>query len=252
MKGEPYILKIEGAYIKYDNEIVLEDVHLTVAERDFVGIVGPNGGGKTTLLKAILGLVPLERGTIEVFGTTPAKARNLIGYVPQCAGFDQNFPIRVIDVVLMGRLDSITIGPFKKEDKEAAKQALNEVELYNLAYRPIGSLSGGQLQRVLIARAIVSNPKLLLLDEPTAHVDTSIEREVYELLARLNEKITIILVSHNIRFITTHVNQVICVNRKVLKHSAVEISDKVLQQLYGCDMKIVHHNCHIGGAGACE
>jgi zinc transport system ATP-binding protein len=166
------VLELSGVSFAYRDEPVLEDVSLRVSEGDYLALLGPNGGGKTTLLKLVLGLLRPGAGTVRVLGDPPARMRGQIGYVPQHAGFDLDFPIRVQDVVLMGRLpDRPLLGGHRDEDHDAALRALEQVELRSRAEHPVGRLSGGQLQRLLIARALVLEPRLLLLDEPTASLD---------------------------------------------------------------------------------
>ncbi|MGB9901578.1 metal ABC transporter ATP-binding protein [Methanothrix sp.] len=228
-------VSIEGLTVRLDGRIVLEDVWLEVEERDFLGLIGPNGGGKSTLLKAILGLVKPSSGRIRVFGRDPVAARALVGYLPQHSIFDQRFPVKVLDVVLMGRYPRVGIlRRYRTEDMEAARSALDAVGMLGLADREIGALSGGEQQRVFVARAIVSDPKLLLLDEPTAGVDVAQQREFYDLLKQLNSRMAIIMVSHDLSAISAHVEKVACLNQRLYYHGSKELTEEDLAQAYGC------------------
>ncbi|MFQ5791161.1 MAG: metal ABC transporter ATP-binding protein, partial [Acidobacteriota bacterium] len=188
------VVEIRDLYLSLKGVPVLEAVNLTLEEGDYLGLIGPNGGGKTTLLKVVLGLAEPDRGTVQVFGEPPARARGRIGYVPQCAGFDADFPVSVLDVVLMGRLGSPRLGRrLTGDDRRVALEALEKVEMIEHTRRQIGRLSGGQLQRVLFARALALEPRLLLLDEPTASVDSRAGRGIYELLGELSRELTVVL-----------------------------------------------------------
>ncbi len=236
------VVELKGVWVEREGQVILEDINFSVQEGDFVGIIGPNGGGKTTLLKVILGLIKPSRGDVMVFGREPEEGRHLVGYVPQERIFDRDFPLRVIDVVLMGRLRGK--GMFKRynrEDLQKALEALELVEMSHLRDRQIGSLSGGELQRVLIARALVSEPKLLLLDEPTANVDLPVETEFFELLEGLRKGITIILVTHDIGVLSTYVEKIACLNRKMYYHGTKEIRPEDLEAVYGCPVELIAH-----------
>ncbi|MBW2017985.1 MAG: ABC transporter ATP-binding protein [Deltaproteobacteria bacterium] len=237
------VIEMEEVSFSYDGHLVLEEVYLRVYEKDFLCIVGPNAGGKTTLLKLILGLLRPSRGSVRVFGQAPVKARARIGYMPQHASLDPLFPVSVMDVVLMGRLGNRdNFGFFGKRDRSAAREALEQVELSEVRNRSFSDLSGGQQQRVLIARALVSDPEILLLDEPTSSVDAAIETELYELLNRLNEKMTIVLVTHDLGFVSHYVKGVACVNRRVVVHPTSEITGEMINEMYGCNMHMVRHD----------
>jgi zinc transport system ATP-binding protein len=227
----------------FDAIPVLSDVTLTIDEGDFVSVVGPNGGGKTTLIKLLLGLLRPQSGTIKVLGATPEHARKHIGYVPQYFQFDMRFPVRVMDVVLMGRLDRHPLwGHYGRADREAALDALSSVGLENKGGDPFNSLSGGQRQRVLIARALASEPKLFFLDEPTSNVDPAVQDELYALLCDLNRRLTILVVSHDIGFVSSFVRRVVCVNRTVQVHPTSELTGDAISDLYGSDMTLVRHD----------
>jgi len=237
------VIEFADVACTYDGPPVLEDVTLSVQERDFVCIVGPNGGGKTTLLKLMLGVVRPTRGRVTVFGGAPEAARPRVGYVPQQSQFDLQFPVRVVDVVLTGRLGrGRWFGFYHRSDKEAAAKALHQVDLDELSYRPFAALSGGQRQRVLIARALAAEPDLLLLDEPTASVDIAVEEEIYTVLRELNQRLTIVLVTHDLGFVSTFVKSVVCVNRRVTVHPTSEVTGAIISEIYGRDLKLVRHD----------
>lgn len=237
------VVSIEKLDFAYDGRAVLTGVNLTIREREFVSIVGPNGGGKSTLLKLILGLLHPQQGSVKVFGEAPEKARPRIGYLAQHAHHDPQFPTTCIEVVLMGRLGKrVSLGPFKKNDKQKAQEALSSVGLSDLGGRSFSAISGGQRQRVLIARALAAEPELLLLDEPTSHVDVAAVDEFYELLEKLNEKLTIAIVSHDVGFVSKRIKSVVCVNREVVIHPTSELTGETLQKIYGTDIRLVRHD----------
>jgi len=222
---------------------VLEEIHLRLEPGDFLGIIGPNGAGKTALLKVILGLYRPDRGTVRIFGKPPREARGDVAYVPQHARFDPDYPIRVREVVSMGRLG--VHGPSRGRQKERVAAAIEQVGLGGLADRQIGKLSGGQLQRVLIARALAVDARLLLLDEPTASLDTRIVGEVYELIAKLSKDRTVILVSHDVAVLPRYVKSVGCMNRKLYHHASREITQEMIEATYGCPVDmLVHRHTH--------
>jgi zinc transport system ATP-binding protein len=226
----------------YDGPAVIENASFEIGEKDSICVVGPNGGGKTTLLRLILGLEKPDSGSIEIFGESPKAARGKIGYMPQYLNFDPRFPISVLDVALMGRLSSGGLGPYKKEDREAAMRALSEVSLEDCARQAFSSLSGGQRQRVLIARALACEPALLLLDEPTANVDQAVEAQLLDSLQQLSKKLSILLVSHNLGFVSALVDHVLCVNRSVHVHPTTKMTGHTLAELFGGDVSIVRHD----------
>jgi zinc transport system ATP-binding protein len=240
MKNE--VVRIEHLWFSYGTEPVLEDVHLTLNHLDFLSIIGPNGGGKTTLLKLLLGLLKPTRGTIQVLEQKPEQSRRQIGYVPQKTTIDARFPITVWDVTLMGRLGRIPHGrKYRAEDRELASEALRKVKMYDLRDRQIGKLSGGQQQRALIARALVTDPKLLLLDEPTASVDSQIKRDIYELLAELNKQMTIVIVSHDIGVVSSYTKTIACLNRNLVYHNEKGITTEMLAGTYQCPVDLIAH-----------
>ncbi|OIP27095.1 MAG: ABC transporter [Chloroflexi bacterium CG_4_9_14_3_um_filter_45_9] len=236
------IIKLEDVWVYYDGVLALEAVSLSIKQQDFLGIIGPNGGGKTTLLKVILGLLKPNRGKVTLLGNPPEKTRKFIGYVPQHSLFERDFPISVWEVVLTGR--SGQRGMFRqyvREDKELAHEVLKEVGMIDFKDRQIGKLSGGEQQRIFIARALVTEPKILLLDEPTASVDTSMQAEFYDILERLKQRMAIVLVSHDIGAVSTCVNKIACLNRRLFYHGSKEISPEELEAVYQCPVDLIAH-----------
>jgi zinc transport system ATP-binding protein len=253
-----HVIDIHNVDFSYTRAPVLRNVSLAVAPGEFLGIIGPNGGGKSTLVKLILGLLRPHGGAISVMGSSPHTARSRIGYVPQYPTFSRrDFPISVMDTVLLGRL-----GPgkhwgitYSRTDKAVAKEVMAAVEIMDIAGRPIGSLSGGQLQRVLIARALACSPEILILDEPTANIDIRVEEDIFAMLKQRDNHMTVIVVSHDIAFISGHVDRVACLNQTLVCHATADISGKTIEQLYGAPVKMIHHDaiCTAGlSAGQCR
>lgn len=243
-------IDIQSLNFSYGSVATLSNIELQIAEGEFLGIVGPNAGGKSTLLKLILGLLQPQTGRISIFGCSPRSASPLLGYVPQYPSFPRDFPITVEQVVLLGRLgmgqrggwwQTLWPGRTSAADRDAVQRALTEVEAGDIAKRQIGSLSGGQLQRVLLARAIVGEPRILILDEPTANIDQRLESEIFDLLKELNERMTILVVSHDIAFISSYVSRVACINRTLICHRTDEVDGTVIQQLYGEHVRMIAH-----------
>ncbi len=236
------VVSLQGVTYSYGGPPVLEGVDLEVGEREFLGVVGPNAGGKSTLLKLILGLLEPGSGRVRVLGKTPRQSRRQIGYVPQYPAFRRDFPIRVRDVVLMGRLGTCRfLGRFRAHDREIVQRVMRETETDVLAERQIQTLSGGQLQRVLVARALACEPRLLILDEPTANIDMRLETDIFDLLKRLNREMAVIVVSHDIGFISRYVDRVACLNRTLLCHHTADIDGQMIKQLYESDVRMVEH-----------
>ncbi|MGC9317407.1 MAG: metal ABC transporter ATP-binding protein [Armatimonadota bacterium] len=244
-------VELREVTFSYDGVPVLEDVSFTIPELDFVGIVGPNGGGKTTLLKLMLGLLQPDAGSVRVFGGRPEEMARRVGYVPQNFQYPTGFPITVRDVVLMGRLGRGSgLGPFASRDAAELSQALETVGLAGMQRKRFAELSGGQQQRALIARALLVDPDMLMLDEPTADLDVAAEREIWRLLQDLNASTTVILVTHELGFVSDVVKAVLCVNRRVRRHPTTEIGEitgDLLEAMYGSDLRVVRHDQTHGG-----
>lgn len=238
----PEVVSLKDVRAHYNGTPALENINLSVFEHEFLGIIGPNGGGKSTLLKVILGLVRPDKGSLTVLGTSPDKSRGKIGYVPQYSNYDRNFPVSVREVVMMGRYGKAgLLKPYGREGREAVQKALGRVEMLDHAGSQIGQLSGGQQQRALIARALVAEPQLLLLDEPTASVDATVQTEFYELLRQLKKEMTIIMVSHDIGAISVVVDNIACLNIHMFYHGTSEIDTETLEATYKCPVHIVSH-----------
>lgn len=258
MAGEE-IIRIEGAWAFYNSLPVLEDITLSVGRRDFLAVIGPNGSGKTTLLKLILGVLKPVRGAVTVFGRPPEEGRRYIGYLPQKTEFDPSFPINVFDVVLMGRYRGLFKG-YADVDREAAHEALRMVGMDEHAGRQLSELSGGQIQRVFIARAVVREPSLLLLDEPMASIDPEMQKSFYELLSRLREKMAVVMVTHDVGVMSVYVDKIACVNRRLFYHGSAEDGLDKIEEVYRCPVELVAHGVphrvygghggHGGGEGA--
>ena len=245
------VISIENLFFSFEGVPILEDVSLTVEQGDFLAVLGPNGGGKSTLLKLLLGLIKPASGTISVLGQAPGHAGGRIGYLPQHTHVSTSFPITVLEAVHMG-----TVRPgFRgiaglartSRETEKAREALERVNMLDHAKRGLAGLSGGQKQRVFIARALVSDPELLLLDEPTASVDSASRSSLFSLLTELNEEMTVVMVSHDISSLVSGVKSVACVNRSLHFHEAPELTGEMLQLSYGgegdntCPVELVTH-----------
>ena len=263
MSPLPPIVEITSCDFAYrPSDPVLEDVNLTVDEGEFASIIGPNGGGKTTLVRLMLGLLTPQRGTVALFGGDPVRTRLGAGYVPQQIYSDRLFPISVLEVVLTGRLGSgvpenVPRGDrlrrilfrYTKTDIDAARTALARMGLEGSEKKAFGDLSGGERQRALIARAIVSSPRLLILDEPTNNMDPQGAELLYRLLEEENRRMTILIVSHDLGVVSSYVRSAICVNRRVLVHPTSQLDGTAIRELYGSDQLLVRHDhrCHEAG-----
>ncbi len=227
------VIKFDQVFFSYDTIPVLINVSLAIQEGEFIGIIGPNGGGKTTALKLMLDFLSPDRGSVKIFGSDPKTMWENVGYVPQMMDFDEQFPISVLEVVLMGSLSKASWwGHFPKREIENAHQTLKTVGLYEFKDRPFGSLSGGQKQRALIGRALISHPKLLLLDEPTANVDPHVQKDIYELLKTLKKSMTILLVSHDFEMLIKHVDRILCFQKEVSSLLPTQVCEHFALGLY--------------------
>lgn len=237
------VIDINNVSFNYGVVSVLEDISLRIHEDEFIGIIGPNASGKSTLLKLILGLIKPDQGTIKISNKKCQHKRNHIGYVPQHVSFSRDFPVTVEEAVLMGHITSSSLFfKFSKSEIASAEKAMQKLEIENIAKRQIGSLSGGQLQRVLIARALVCQPNILILDEPTSNVDMRVEEDIFALLKNYSEHMTIIVVSHDIAFISGYVDRVACLNHTLVCHDTESISGKMIEELYDAPVKMIHHH----------
>jgi zinc transport system ATP-binding protein len=236
------VIRLEDVWVQYDGAPVLEGIDLSLYEQDFLGIIGPNGGGKTTLLEVLLGLVRPTRGQVRILGRSAKESRRFIGYVPQYAEFDRDFPISVWEIAMMGRLNQRgLLRPYAEADRRVVADALSQVDMLGLRERRLGELSGGQRQRVYIARALACDPRILLLDEPTASIDSSVLGNIYELLQELNRQVTIVLVSHDIGVVSSYVKTIACLNRHLIYHASKEITPQMLEATYQCPVDLIAH-----------
>lgn len=236
------LIRVRDLTFGYGREVVLDHVTLDVQPRDFLAVIGPNGGGKTTLLKAILGLVRPWSGTVEFHLPSGSDPRGRLGYVPQFSTFDRDFPLRISDMVLMGRLGHRSLlRPYSREDRIAAGRAVERLGLSGVARAHVSEVSGGQLQRALIARALVSDPEVLFLDEPTASIDAESRETLRGLLEDLNRSIPIVVVTHDVTSLAPMVGRIACINRKLFYHGDPELSLEVMEEVYGCPVELVTH-----------
>jgi zinc transport system ATP-binding protein len=236
------VLSIKNLSFYYDALPALENVNVDIEEGEFIGIFGPNGGGKTTLLKLILGLEHPQKGKVRLFDLSPEEARQWIGYVPQAIRLDRDFPISVLEVVKMGALKKLDwLGRYPSEVNARALEALEQVGLKHKAKASFGTLSGGEAQRALIARAIVDDPRILILDEPTANIDPQGEQSIHELLIELNQTMTILMVTHDLQTIVDKVGRLLCVQRKVTSLKAKEVCEHFALGLYHTPLTTKHH-----------
>lgn len=240
MSNAKKIISIRNLSVRYDGVVALEHVDLDIFDNDFVGIIGPNGGGKSTLVKTIMGVVP-HSGTIEYSPDIYRHGKPHIGYLPQVSNFDRSFPISVGEVVLSGlQAERGMLGRYTKQDRTRVMELLDMVGLTGLHNRAIGELSGGQLQRVMLCRALISDPKILILDEPTNFVDNRFENELYSILEQLSQRMAILMVSHDLGTISSVVRNIVCVNRHVHRHESNIITAEQLQN-YDCPIQIISH-----------
>ena len=243
MNDTPDVIRLSHVWFSYGNDQVLKDVSLSIREGDFVGVIGPNGGGKTTLLRMILGVIEPAQGTVELLGNHPGKTRMHVGYVPQETSSNVLFPISVFDVVLMGKMGTRGLfHSFTKEDRREVTAVLEELKIASLKNKSIGDLSGGQRQKVLLARALAAKPRILFLDEPTASIDTQGQDEIYEHLRALNSAgTTVLLVTHNVGAVSAYIKSIACVNRELFFHPDGVLDETTITKAYGCPVDIVAH-----------
>lgn len=235
-------VEIKNLYVSYEDIVVLEDVNLKIEDGDYTIILGPNGSGKSTFVKSILGLLPLAKGNIKIYG----KSGNFsdVAYVPQLNKVDKNFPMNVMEFVLTGTMNKKSCKPFfrpSKEDIEAAEKALKFTKIHELKNRNLNELSHGQFAKVLISRAIAGNAKLLILDEPTASVDSTSRVEIYNLLKDLKKTHTLIFITHDLMAVDENVDSIICLNKKLVYHGKAELSQEVVDKMYGCRVDLIAH-----------
>lgn len=236
------IIEVRDLWFSFNGQPVLKSVNLSIHPRDFLAIIGPNGGGKTTLLKLMLGLLEPGQGSIKILGQYPKEVAPRIGYVPQEIGVNKSFPISVLHVVLMGRMrGGGGWWRFSKADRTAAQKALERMEMWKYRKHRMEELSGGQRQRVFVARALVAEPEILFLDEPTASVDTKGQADLYIFLKELNETVTIVVVSHDLSVVSSYVKSVACVNQQLIFHDAPEITGEMLEMAYHCPVDLIAH-----------
>lgn len=235
------LISLKDVSVGYDDrQKVLDHVNLDILPNDFIGVIGPNGGGKTTLVKTILKALPYS-GEVQYSPVIGSDGYRAIGYLPQVSDIDKSFPISVCEVVLSGlQARKRLLGRYSAADKAKALQLLDLCGIESIARRPIGELSGGQLQRTLLCRALISDPKVLILDEPANFVDNKFEKELYAILRQLNDRMAIIMVSHDLGTITSHVKSIVCVNRHVHRHNSNVITPEQLHN-YDCPIQIVSH-----------
>src|SRR5450759_310355 len=234
-----YLFEMQSLSASYGADNVLHDVNFKVNESDFIGVIGPNGGGKTTLLKVILGLLKPASGKL-VFNNELLTEKS-IGYLPQMSTGDINYPVTVTDIILSGlMIQKSIISGMSADDRKKADLVINELGLSGMSKSTLNELSGGQMQRVFLGRAIIGDPKLLLLDEPANFVDTTFENDFYEKLRTLNTRMAILMVSHDVGTISAHIKSFACVNRFLHYDPSHEITNEDLLA-YGCPIQLVTH-----------
>lgn len=228
-------IEVRNLDFSYEKTPVLSNVNFSVNQGDFLAIIGPNGGGKSTLMKLIVGLLKPSAGEVRVFGEKVPSKKVSLGYVPQNTNGNLEFPITVEETVATGL-------PHFRPDPPKVRELLETVRMEAFLKRRLGELSGGERQRVLIARALASEPQILFLDEPSSNIDAKGQEDLYGLLAQLNAKMTIVIVSHDLMVLSRHVKSVACVNCEVHFHSGSEITPEMMQNMYGSEMELVAHD----------
>ncbi|NQY75503.1 MAG: ABC transporter ATP-binding protein [Candidatus Margulisbacteria bacterium] len=238
------ILNVTDLGFSFGTKSVIEKVNFSVSKNEFLAIIGPNGGGKTTLLKLILGLLKPTSGTIKVFGVTPEKGRSKVGYLAQSHRIDMDYPVTVCEIVLMSRLLGNPFYRYNQEDHDHAHDLLDQLGVGDLKERAVKDLSGGERQRVFLARALMKRPQLLLLDEPTTGIDRPTEKDFYALLGELNQQMAIVIISHDVSAVSKWVHRVGCLNKKIVFHDQSQVSDFDLQQMYQHDVRVIGPHDH--------
>jgi len=238
----PHAIEVQDVSFSYEKTEVLKDVSFRLKQGEFLGIIGPNGGGKTTLVRLMLGLLRPDRGKITILGMEPNAASRRVGYVPQSIDLSRSFPISVMDVAFMGRLSRARIGKgYSREDAEKVRQVLEKVGMWEHRRKPIGKLSGGQKQRVFIARALATDPEILFLDEPTASVDPEFQVNLYDILEELNRQVTIVVITHDIGVVSSYMKSIACVNKHFIFHEGSHITQDMIDMAYECPVELVAH-----------
>ncbi|HOV87057.1 MAG TPA: metal ABC transporter ATP-binding protein [Syntrophobacteraceae bacterium] len=237
-----FAIEVDDLWFSYDGNLVLRGVNLRIEHGDFLAILGPNGSGKTTFLKLLLGILTPSRGTIRIYGKEPGKIADRIGYVPQDTSVNKGFPISVLDVTLMGRLGQPGRSRrYSTADRSVAQSSLERVGMWEYRDRPIGKLSGGQRQRVYIARALTAQPDILFMDEPTASTDKEFQTELYDFLKELNESMTVVVVSHDLSVLSSYIKSVACLSQTLYHHDAAEITSEMIEKAYHCPVELIAH-----------
>lgn len=265
MEPPTTVAALKDVCFSYKTREILHNVNISIPRNSMTAIVGPNGGGKTTLLKLILGMLKPNRGTVELLGETPLLSRSRVGYVPQKLDVDPQFPVSALDVVQMGLLTPKRSRARGSASRQGAMELLGKTHAEHIAKQRFSRLSGGERQRVLIAKSLASNPELLVMDEPTANVDPHSEHELYQLFQELNQTIPILFVSHNLNVVSRNVSHVVCVNKTADLHRMQDVLESTFTELYGGTLAVIHHGetCHIndpshamnqphGAAASCE
>lgn len=232
------LIELKNIYARYNGETILKDVNLKIRENDFIGIIGPNGGGKTTLLRVILGLLKPFKGEVVVHNK---NKQPFFGYLPQYNNFDTNFPINLTEVILSGLMSEKRLYKrYTSEDISKADELMKRTGIWDYRKSNIGEISGGQMQRALLCRAIISSPRILILDEPITYVDSNFENELYQILDELNKEMAIVMVSHDIGMISSNVKSIACINRELHYHDSNKITVEQLNS-YGCPIDLITH-----------
>lgn len=236
-------ITLKNVCFSYGDRPAIDNASFTITEGDFLGIIGPNGGGKTTLLRLLLGLLRPDTGEVRLFDAPPAKTRGRVGYIPQETNLNKSFPVTVRDIVLMGLTGARGLGKrFVRSDRLKAEILIERLGLTPVINRPVAQLSGGQRQKALLARAMVGDPEMLFLDEPTASVDITGEDEIYDHLHLLNKTgVTVVLVTHNIGILSKYVKSVACINRQLYFHPDGRLDQATVNRTFGCQVDIIAH-----------